>query len=113
MINAITNHNTDVIRSAMKEVSLLDVRDSLLIQCLRLPLSREGAAAIMHGFSFEWVAEKATFRDAHGLTHLLHMLHTFRSKPHAHAYAPYPEVQTPRTHPPPFTSRVSVVCLSA
>jgi hypothetical protein len=29
------------------------------------------------GFSFEWVAEKSTFRDAHGLTHLLHMLHVF------------------------------------
>ena len=77
MINSITNHNTDVVRSAMKECGLLDLRDRLLILCLRLPLTPDGAAAIMRGFSFEWVAEKAAFREAHGLTMLLHMLHTF------------------------------------
>jgi len=74
---SITNHNSDVIRSTMKEVGLFEQRDSLLIECLRLPVSRQGAGAIMQGFSFEWVAEKAAFRDAHGLTLLLNMLHTF------------------------------------
>ena len=49
------------------QVSLLELRDALLMQCLRLPLTRDGAAAIMQGFSFEWVADKAAFRDAHGI----------------------------------------------
>jgi hypothetical protein len=31
----------------------------MLVRCLRPPLSKEGAFAIMQGFSFEWVAEKA------------------------------------------------------
>jgi hypothetical protein len=34
----------------------------------------------LQGFSFEWVAEKSTFREAHGLTHMLHMLFSFNDQ---------------------------------
>jgi hypothetical protein len=61
----------------MKEVALLELRDSLLIRCLRGPINRQGAMVLMQGFSFEWVAEKAAFRECNGLCHLLHILHAF------------------------------------
>jgi hypothetical protein len=56
------------------------LRDGLLIKSLKLPLTLEGAFAIMQGFSFEWVAEKSAFREANGLAHLLHMFHAFPSE---------------------------------
>lgn len=61
----------------MKETGLLELRDQLLIHSLKLPLTKEGAFAIMQGFSFEWVAEKQAFREANGLAHLLHLFHSF------------------------------------
>ncbi len=60
---------------------MLELRDGLLIKSLKLPLTREGAFAIMQGFSFEWVAEKSAFREANCLAHLLHMFHAFPSEP--------------------------------
>ncbi|KAJ1469655.1 hypothetical protein T484DRAFT_1850954 [Baffinella frigidus] len=81
VINRIANQNSDAIRSTMKEVNLLERRDQILVRCLRPPISKEGAFAIMQGFSFEWVAEKASFREAFGLGHLLHILHAFPDEP--------------------------------
>ena len=76
-INRIANRNADPVRAAMKESRLLDVRDSLLVHCLRGPRTRDGAFAIMQGLSFEWVAERPAFREANGLGHLLHIFHSF------------------------------------
>jgi hypothetical protein len=45
--------------SPSRQAALLELRDQMLVRCLRPPLSKEGAFAIMQGFSFEWVAEKA------------------------------------------------------
>eukprot|EP00960_Hanusia_phi_P078241 768796-Hanusia_phi.AAC.9 len=61
----------------MLEVGLLDLRDKLIIHCLQAPLSSSGAAMLMQGFSFEWVAEKASFREASGLELLLRLFHAF------------------------------------
>ena len=76
-INRIANQNSDVVRSWMKEAVLLELRDNLLVHSLKLPLTKEGAFAIMQKFSFEWVAEKHAFREANGLAHLLHLFHAF------------------------------------
>ena len=61
----------------MLEVGLLDLRDKLIIHCLQAPLSSSGAAMLMQGFSFEWVAEKASFREGCGLELLLRLFHSF------------------------------------
>ena len=76
-INRIANRNSDPVRAGMKEARLLDVRDALLVHCLRGPRTRDSAFAIMQGLSFEWVAERPAFREANGLGHLLHIFHSF------------------------------------
>jgi hypothetical protein len=76
-INRIANQNADPVRAGMKETHLLDVRDALLVHCLRGPRTRDGAFAMMQGLSFEWVAERPAFREANGLGHLLHIFHAF------------------------------------
>jgi hypothetical protein len=76
-INRIANRNADPVRAAMKESHLLDVRDALLVHCLRGPRTHDSAFAIMQGLSFEWVAERPAFREANGLGHLLHIFHSF------------------------------------
>eukprot|EP00744_Colponema_vietnamica_P002464 GILI01003860.1.p1 GENE.GILI01003860.1~~GILI01003860.1.p1 ORF type:complete len:706 (+),score=175.82 GILI01003860.1:3-2120(+) len=77
VINLLACHNTPDLRVQMKQCGLLELRDDLLLHCLREEFeSDQDLLDVLSIFSFETVAVLAAkFREANGVLFLLKLLH--------------------------------------
>ena len=62
MINSITNHNTDVVRSAMKECGLLDLKVPMPALEQSARQDKDGRVALQEGQGWRLVAGKSTIQ---------------------------------------------------
>eukprot|EP00742_Colponemidia_sp_Colp-10_P007091 GILJ01007613.1.p1 GENE.GILJ01007613.1~~GILJ01007613.1.p1 ORF type:complete len:2709 (-),score=449.42 GILJ01007613.1:350-8476(-) len=74
-ISVLAVQNTYEVRNMMKEASLFDVRDDLLLYGLRGEFSTQERLDMLCSSSFETVAVLPKFREAHGILYLFKFLH--------------------------------------
>ena len=80
LINDLAVQNNAAAREAMKASRLFDIRDNLLIHCLKCECSLE-AAYDLAAVSFDSLADSPRFRESNGVLYLLRLMRRAESDP--------------------------------
>lgn len=75
VINLLASQNESTIRVRMKDSGLFDIRDNIVVRCIREDMPQEVRLDTFCVVSFEMVAAQPIFRDSGGIVCMLKMLH--------------------------------------
>lgn len=75
VINLLASQNESTIRGRMKDNGLFDIRDNIVLRCIREEMPQEVRLDTFCVVSFEMVAVQPIFRDSGGIVCMLKMLH--------------------------------------